>query len=824
MQISSDSRMLKMHSILFWMFTIFLLVRGNTQNPKAEVTLEEEFTEDLLLRPLPDGKVLSHFHFIHKLPQARSYGGHHSLFPKAIFQLVKKFHVKEMELSFTQGRWNYQRWGGFDAIAAFNAKPVGVELWALFDVPKAEVDATWGNLTHALSGLFCASINFLESSTSVAEPSFSFKLDEHWIEGNDTCDSNLGTEKSMNCKQKKHFKEWQNAASITFTEGGKISRGTLSSNRQLGQLRYGALPREAVCTENLTPWLKLLPCRDKSGLTTLLDRSIVYNGFYHSLRLNIKSGQLAEGGILLRQSLTLVLLPSRQERNQKQGSSVHHAVQPQNWSLFSLFGKRLASGCPLAKSSHVSVELVGGFIEQLKEVDQSTIVVEETHLNEQTQSLERNPEYSVDAGSNIGVDPDLQTFESKSMPEVFLPAGEIQTETSLIESDGKLSLGNGLELDLRSNKLFSLSPMPGRILREVKELLPHYGSSKKSSFILEYELQMNKSFPFDVGLSWRINKPLKWSPIRAPFRISRFLVGSGNARGTITTIFKANLAQNFISATSIHENLCRSLQARLLHKKESLQGKDVEIRDESCSAIKDDDAVEGIDVIIFQIVPWYVRMYWHTLTFVLDGNLVPFWNLATVMRLVPAKDRQSPAMMELGIQIPANTGFLHIDEHPPDANRGFDIPAAIVSFPGYYSKVQYEYMHNTTLGPFIPSFLQTEKKPMPVYTEILLMQLATPDFSMPYNVITLTCTVLALYFGSLLNVLRRRIGEEERRSTKLGDSTKAGKLKLIISRYLGKTGDKMYSNLTSPKVSKLSRIFIVVIVAVAAHYMLNLGK
>lgn len=26
-------------------------------------------------------------------------------------------------------------------------------------------------------------------------------------------------------------------------------------------------------------------------------------------------------------------------------------------------------------------------------------------------------------------------------------------------------------------------------------------------------------------------------------------------------------------------------------------------------------------------------------------------------------------------------GFLHIDEYPPDANQGFDIPSAVVSFP-----------------------------------------------------------------------------------------------------------------------------------------------
>ena len=55
-----------------------------------------------------------------------------------------------------------------------------------------------------------------------------------------------------------------------------------------------------------------------------------------------------------------------------------------------------------------------------------------------------------------------------------------------------------------------------------------------------------------------------------------------------------------------------------------------------------------------------------------------------------------------------------------------------------------------------------EKSPVLSYTEVLLVPLTTPDFSMPYNVITITCTVFALYFGSLLNVLRRRVGEEER--------------------------------------------------------------
>ncbi|PHT51762.1 EH domain-containing protein 2 [Capsicum baccatum] len=38
----------------------------------------------------------------------------------------------------------------------------------------------------------------------------------------------------------------------------------------------------------------------------------------------------------------------------------------------------------------------------------------------------------------------------------------------------------------------------------------------------------------------------------------------------------------------------------------------------------------------------------------------------------------------------------------------------------------------------------------------------TPDFSMPYNAIIITCTIFSLYFGSLLNALHRRTEEEER--------------------------------------------------------------
>ena len=43
-----------------------------------------------------------------------------------------------------------------------------------------------------------------------------------------------------------------------------------------------------------------------------------------------------------------------------------------------------------------------------------------------------------------------------------------------------------------------------------------------------------------------------------------------------------------------------------------------------------------------------------------------------------------------------------------------------------------------------------------IHTEALLISLPTPDFSMPYNVICLACTVVAIAFGSFHNLATRR--------------------------------------------------------------------
>lgn len=653
---------------------VLLLFAYETSLAKAEVGKDEEFSEALLLRPLPDRKVLAHFHFQSRAPPTNSYGRHHHLFPKSIYQLVQKFHLQEMELSFTQGRWNYEQWGGYDPIASSNTKPPGVELWAVFDVPQHQVDASWKNLTNALSGLFCASINFLEHSTAYSTP------------------------------------EW------TFRSSG-------------GYLKYGTLPREAVCTENLTPWLKLLPCRDKAGLSTLMDRPSIYRGYYHSQRLHLMSNEFDSNGLisgtLLDQTLTVVLQPKINVIDSMFSSG--STLQP-SWSLSSLFGRKVGERCVLSKSSNVYVQLEQNLVSQLIKMGNEN---KGSH-----HEVDIPQDFVVDQSFEISVSPDRQMREVERF-------------------------GNGILSILHQ---FSVE---------------NYSDSK----------------PFDLEFRWKL--PLVWSCQQAPVSVSRYLMGSGNERGSIAISLKS---------TRVGERMQNA---------DSTAGE--------CWLRAD----------IFQVVPWYVKVYYHTLKVFIDDQFQTVANAIERMRVVPSEDKVSAGVMELTLRLPCGVrsaaltvefdkGFLHIDEYPPDANQGFDIPSAVVVFGDFETSMQFaddDYLHKIPLL----SNLQDKNRVLS-YTEVLLVPLTTPDFSMPYNVITITCTVFALYFGSLLNALRRRAGEEGR-LLKSKATKGTGKLNLLLARWFAKLRGKPWEPPKQPSSSASSinyklilKVLLVAGLAVAWQY------
>ncbi|GMF44710.1 unnamed protein product [Phytophthora fragariaefolia] len=171
--------------------------------------------------------------------------------------------------------------------------------------------------------------------------------------------------------------------------------------------------------------------------------------------------------------------------------------------------------------------------------------------------------------------------------------------------------------------------------------------------------------------------------------------------------------------------------------------------------LKNNHPARGMHVIYHDVIPWYLRVYFHTFRATAGGSEQKARELIRSFNFVPAELRGRPNQLRLEAFLPANTtlvfslqmekAFLRLSEHPPDANRGFDIAPGVATF-DLQGGVQQE---ASTWGG-LPSFSTT------LFTEPLLVPLPTPDFSMPYNVITMTSTVVAFFVGTMLNALLRK--------------------------------------------------------------------
>lgn len=165
------------------------------------------------------------------------------------------------------------------------------------------------------------------------------------------------------------------------------------------------------------------------------------------------------------------------------------------------------------------------------------------------------------------------------------------------------------------------------------------------------------------------------------------------------------------------------------------------------TVLRNPNPTDGVDFIYLESLPWSMKPYLHTLavTLVSPSSASPPEKLIREVYYRPALDRHRGTQLEVALHVPANStavltydfekAILRYTEYPPDANRGFDIAPAVI----------------TVLPP--PG---SGKRPFAIRTTSLLLYLPTPDFSMPYNVIILTSTVMALAFGNIFNILSRR--------------------------------------------------------------------
>ncbi|RWS19910.1 GPI transamidase component PIG-T-like protein, partial [Leptotrombidium deliense] len=222
---------------------------------------------------------------------------HFNFFPLSLGKFIASAKIQEIHFSLTKGFWRNNIWG-----YAVRDAPSGAELSVLFQRLQDNPSKAWREVTSTLSGHFCASLNFIDKAATV-QPVYSFRPE-----------------------------------GVTFN-------GSVDNNL----LFYAALPHEAVCTENLTPWKKMLPCFDKAGLSSLLNAKHLFNSHYFSLALDFKpiceTQSCKRTQMQLTQSVSVVFNPTVVFDGKK------------SWSLIKLFGTPLKQSCDLASESSVLVDI-----------------------------------------------------------------------------------------------------------------------------------------------------------------------------------------------------------------------------------------------------------------------------------------------------------------------------------------------------------------------------------------------------------------------------------------------------------------------------------
>ncbi|KAJ6610775.1 Gpi16 subunit, GPI transamidase component-domain-containing protein [Mycena sp. CBHHK59/15] len=158
----------------------------------------------------------------------------------------------ELYLTLNAGKWDYARWGYPDEL---DVAPCA-EVWAWMGGGSTPA----GAMHNALAGLFCASFGTLDEQRTTAP-------------------------------------------TATFAP-----HGVLPVLPHL--MRHGVLPSEQVCTENLTPFLKLLPCKARMGTASLLNSHHLFDMDWHGTSLHV---QWMPAGIEVHLVFQAVLNPLRSD-------------------------------------------------------------------------------------------------------------------------------------------------------------------------------------------------------------------------------------------------------------------------------------------------------------------------------------------------------------------------------------------------------------------------------------------------------------------------------------------------------------------------------
>jgi phosphatidylinositol glycan class T len=167
------------------------------------------------------------------------------------------------------------------------------------------------------------------------------------------------------------------------------------------------------------------------------------------------------------------------------------------------------------------------------------------------------------------------------------------------------------------------------------------------------------------------------------------------------------------------------------------------------ATVRNDHPSCGAEVSFVQTLPAVLHPRWQSLTVhssntssaggaddnlqwtdLLENNVAYKSDESVVLQF---RHRLPPAS-SLGISLEYYPAFLSIERIPGDANRGIELPPVHAHF-------------RSDCLPALSAQL---------YSQSVLLLVPLPDSSMPFNVLSLSCTLFAFVMGSMMNVLVRR--------------------------------------------------------------------
>lgn len=161
--------------------------------------------------------------------------------------------------------------------------------------------------------------------------------------------------------------------------------------------------------------------------------------------------------------------------------------------------------------------------------------------------------------------------------------------------------------------------------------------------------------------------------------------------------------------------------------------------------VLENDLDTNLEISVIESIPWLFNVFLHKGEFALDSKPISSSDLPNYLIkffIEPAINRKRPLLLQskwiipprsrLQIFFPFERHFLRIDEFPANSERGIELPGALIFY------------HPLNGSP------STET------TNTLLFTWPIPDGTMPFNVITMTSTLAALFYGSFFNLIFRR--------------------------------------------------------------------